>query len=156
MDPERDAAEIYSLIAFSEKENSILKKAPQIAKMWHPTKNGRVTPEDISVGSSKKFWWQGDCGHEWMSTVSYEISSGKCPYCSGMRVLQGFNDLATVNPQLQKNGIMKRMMNYPRRKLLPEAVKKYGGDVKKVISGMLPLFQEIEEMVALSVQIVLL
>jgi hypothetical protein len=56
----------------------------------------------------------------------------------------------------QKNGIMKRMMNYPRRKLLPEAVKKYGGDVKKVISGMLPLFQEIEEMVALSVQIVLL
>ena len=48
------------------------------------------------------------------------------------------------------------MMNYPRRKLLPEAVKKYGGDVKKVIPGMLPLFQEIEEMVALSVQIVLL
>lgn len=102
VDPERDAAEIYSLIAFSEKENSILKKAPQIAKMWHPTKNGRVTPEDISVGSSKKFWWQGDCGHEWMSTVSYEISSGKCPYCSGMRVLQGFNDLATVNPVIAK------------------------------------------------------
>ena len=37
-----------------------------------------------------------------------------------------------------------------------KAVKKYGGDVKKVIPGMLPLFQEIEEMVALSVQIVLL
>lgn len=100
--PEQDAAEIYSLIAFSEKENSISRKAPQIAKMWHPTKNGLVTPEDISVGSSKKFWWQGECGHEWISTVSYEISSGKCPYCSGMRVLQGFNDLATINPMIAK------------------------------------------------------
>ena len=102
VDPEQDAAEIYSLIAFSEKENSISRKAPQIAKMWHPTKNGLVTPEDISVGSSKKFWWQGECGHEWISTVSYEISSGKCPYCSGMRVLQGFNDLATINPMIAK------------------------------------------------------
>ena len=102
VDPERDAAEIYSLIAFSEKENSISRKAPQIAKMWHPTKNGLVTPEDISVGSSRKFWWQGECGHEWISTVSYEISSGKCPYCSGMRVLQGFNDLATINPMIAK------------------------------------------------------
>ena len=43
MGPEWDAAEIYSLIAFSEKENSISRKTLQIEKMWYPTKNGLVT-----------------------------------------------------------------------------------------------------------------
>lgn len=102
VDTKRDAGEIYSLIEFSEKENSIQKKAPEIAKMWHPTKNGRVNPEYISVGSQRKFWWLGSCGHEWRSSVQYEISSGKCPYCTGKRVLAGFNDLQTTNMELAK------------------------------------------------------
>lgn len=91
-----------------------------------------------------------------MSTVSYEISSGKCPYCSGMRVLQGFNDLATVNPAIAKEWDYEKNDELSPEKITAGSGKKYGGDVKKVIPGMLPLFQEIEEMVALSVQIVLL
>lgn len=97
-----DSGEIYSLIEFSEKENSIVHKAPEIAKMWHPTKNGRINPEYVSIGSLRKFWWLGDCGHEWSSSVQYEVSSGKCPYCTGKRVLLGFNDLASTNPSLSK------------------------------------------------------
>lgn len=36
VDPERDAAEIYSLIAFSEKENSILKRHLRLRKCGIP------------------------------------------------------------------------------------------------------------------------
>ena len=125
VDFEKDAGEIYSLIEFSEKENSILKQAPQIAKMWHPTKNGRINPEYVSVGSNRKFWWLGECGHEWMSTVSYERSSGKCPYCSGMRVLRGFNDLSTVNPMIAKEWDYEK-----NEKLIPEEIT--SGSGKKV------------------------
>ena len=107
---ERDSGAIYSLIEFSEKENSLAAKSPDVAKLWHPTKNGRLSPEHVQVSSSKTVWWLGECGHEWRSKISYESSSGKCPYCSGMRVLRGFNDLETVNPELaaewdyEKNG----------------------------------------------------
>lgn len=98
IDLERDSGSIYSLIEYSEKENSLEKKAPQVAGMWHPTKNGRLRPEFVSIASSKRVWWLGACGHEWISPVAYEAKSGLCPYCSGKRILQGFNDLATVNP----------------------------------------------------------
>lgn len=102
VDLEKDAGDIYSLMEYCEKENSLLVKEPDIAKLWHPTKNGKLTPEFVQPGTPKKVWWQGACGHEWRSSVSYEVESGKCPYCTGMRVLEGFNDLATINPQLAK------------------------------------------------------
>lgn len=100
VDIDRDSGEIYSLIEYSEKENSLLNKNPKVALMWHPTKNGKLTPENVSIMSSKVVWWKGECNHEWKSSVSYEASSGLCPYCSGKRVLVGFNDLSTTNPNL--------------------------------------------------------
>lgn len=100
IDFDRDSGEIFSLIEYAEKENSLLEKYPHIAAMWNQEKNGKLTPGLVNAGSSKKVWWLGACGHEWRSAVSYEVFSGKCPYCSGMRVLIGFNDLQTVNPEL--------------------------------------------------------
>lgn len=66
-----------------------------------------------------------------MSTVSYEISSGKCPYCSGMRVLQGFNDLATVNPAIAKEWDYEKNDELSPEKITAGSGKKYGGDVKR-------------------------
>ena len=113
VDIARDSGEIYSLIEFAEKENSLQTKAPHIARMWNQEKNGKLTPEYVSYMSSKYVWWIGACGHEWRSTVAYEVQSGLCPYCSGKRVLKGFNDLQSVNPTLaqewdnDKNGLLK-------------------------------------------------
>lgn len=113
IDLNRDSGDIYSLIDYSEKDNSLLVKNPKVALMWHPTKNGKLSPEHVSVSSSKKVWWKGTCNHEWKSTVAYEASSGLCPYCSGKRILIGFNDLSTINPSLSdewdyhKNGNLK-------------------------------------------------
>lgn len=66
-------------------------------------------PHEIGVKSKKKFWWVCDKGHEWDATpfsrtIPKKRSSGSaiggCPYCLGKRVLAGFNDVATTDPEL--------------------------------------------------------
>jgi hypothetical protein len=42
---------------------SLAELRPDIAAQWHPTKNGELTPADISVSASLKFWWDSGCGH---------------------------------------------------------------------------------------------
>ncbi|MGA9112116.1 MAG: zinc-ribbon domain-containing protein, partial [Smithella sp.] len=41
-----------------------------IAREWHPTKNGSLTPSDVSVGSNRKVWWLCSKCHAWPATVS--------------------------------------------------------------------------------------
>lgn len=76
----------------------------ELAAQWHPTKNGNLTPEMVSPGSSKKVWWLGkDCQHEWNDTISNRVKTKTgtgCSICLNKRVLAGFNDLGTVNPEV--------------------------------------------------------
>jgi len=86
---------------------------PELAKEWHPTLNGNITPDMIFPNTNKKYWWLGRCGHEWESVVNSRNSGIGCPYCSNKKVLAGFNDLGTTDPELAKewhptlNGKMK-------------------------------------------------
>jgi hypothetical protein len=59
-------------------------------------------PTTVSSGSEKKFKWRCELGHIFESMVITRVKSASsgCPYCSGLKVLQGFNDLATLNPKL--------------------------------------------------------
>lgn len=51
------------------------------------------------MSSNRKVWWQCARSHDWQGTISHRASRGDtCPYCSGKRVLDGFNDLATTAP----------------------------------------------------------
>jgi predicted secreted protein len=75
----------------------------ELAKEWHPSKNGKLTPFDVTLGSNKKVWWKCDKGddHEWkISTYSRNSGSG-CSVCSGRTVVKS-NCLATLNPELAK------------------------------------------------------
>ena len=36
------------------KEKSLASVNPELASEWHPTKNGNLTPRDVTVGSGKK------------------------------------------------------------------------------------------------------
>lgn len=74
----------------------------KLAKEWHPTKNIDLKSCDVKSKSNKKVWWQCDKGHEWQSTVANRSSGKDCPYCSGLRVIKGETDLATVNPNIAK------------------------------------------------------
>ena len=81
--------------------NDLATKFPNIAKEWHPTKNGNLKPEDIIPGSDKKIWWICPKGHEYIQKAIQRTRAKQgCPYCSGRKVLPGFNDLATANPRL--------------------------------------------------------
>ena len=82
--------------------NDLATTNPELAKQWHPTKNGKLTPQDVTKGSGKIVWWLDDCGHEYEKSVANKNSGQKCPYCNNTKVLIGFNDLATTNPELAK------------------------------------------------------
>ncbi len=55
---------------------------PEIAKEWHPTKNGILTPDDVSFAMAKKIWWICSEGHEYNSFI-YSRTNGKgCEKCN--------------------------------------------------------------------------
>ena len=54
---------------------------PNIASEWHPSKNGRLSPQKIPPGSSRKIWWRCNKGHEWKATVLSRTKGNRCPHC---------------------------------------------------------------------------
>ena len=84
------------------KRGSLADNNPDLAREWHPTKNGTLTPSDISVNSQQRVWWRclKDERHEWDAPVNSRNSGVGCPVCSGHRLVAGVNDLATIRPDL--------------------------------------------------------
>jgi len=83
--------------------NCLATTHPEIAKEWHSTMNGDLTPFDISFGAITKFWWKCSKGedHEWESTIPNRVRGYGCLVCSGYKVVIS-NCLATTNPDLAK------------------------------------------------------
>ena len=82
-------------------KNDLLSQRPDIAAEWHPTYNENIEPQHVFVKSNKVFWWLGKCGHEWDSLVSARThQNDECPFCRGLQVLVGFNDLASQRPDI--------------------------------------------------------
>jgi len=60
---------------------------PEISILWHPTKNGELTSNDVSYGLSRKVWWKCSiCGWEWMARI-YDRTTNKsgCPLCASSK-----------------------------------------------------------------------
>lgn len=82
-------------------ENDLATQFPQLAAQWHPTKNGALSPQQVTSCSNRKVWWECERGHAYQATVAARtMSESGCPYCAGRKVLAGFNDLATKFPEL--------------------------------------------------------
>lgn len=63
-------------------ENRLTARFPQVAREWHPNRNGSVMPSQVSYGSTKTYWWQCSKGHEWRASVNGRTSkAGYCPEC---------------------------------------------------------------------------
>ena len=75
---------------------------PKIAEEWNYDKNGSLLPSMVAINSNKKIWWKCKRGHEWQAIIYSRVNGNNCPYCSGQKVLAGFNDLQTKNPNLAK------------------------------------------------------
>ena len=95
-------------------ENSLAVMHPEIVCEWSE-KNLPLTPDTVTYGSNRQVWWKGTCGHEWQASIKSRSSGENCPICSGKRVVEGINDLATLEPELasewsDKNEILKPTM----------------------------------------------
>lgn len=72
-----------------------------------------MTPDAFTANSGEKIWWVCRKGHSWQATIDHRNKGQGCPYCSGRKVLAGYNDLQTINPALarewdyEKNGTLK-------------------------------------------------
>jgi hypothetical protein len=54
----------------------------KVAREWHPTKNGKLTPRDVTWGTGRIVWWRCVSGHEWQAPVHRRAKQGRgCPYC---------------------------------------------------------------------------
>lgn len=97
--------------------NSLAYNYPELVKEWNAEKNGDISPYDISKSSGKKMWWKCGKGHEWKAVVSSRIKGNGCPYCSGRNLWKGFNDLATLNPELLSE------WDYKKNSIQPSEIK---------------------------------
>lgn len=92
--------------------NDLESQYSELAKEWHPTKNGDLKPSDVIAGNSKKkVWWllpydDAKTGKhfdfEWEAEIASRINGTNCPYLSGQKVWVGYNDLATNYPNICK------------------------------------------------------
>lgn len=79
---------------------------------WDYKKN-KETPDTVSYGSHKNIFWVCKEGHEYPCRVFHRTAGRGCPYCSGQKVLKGYNDLVTTYPEIvaewdyEKNGDLK-------------------------------------------------
>lgn len=82
------------------------KKAIQPLSVTHPDLAKEADgwdPELITAGSNRKLLWLCSKGHNWFESPNKRAGRGDgCPFCSGNRVLAGFNDLATTHVALSK------------------------------------------------------
>lgn len=62
--------------------NNLNTVLPELSREWHSTKNGELTPSDVTKGMSKIVWWQCDNGHEWQESINQRSSKKtKCRIC---------------------------------------------------------------------------
>lgn len=66
--------------------SSLATLEPDIAALWHPTKNNLLTADDVTPGSNRKVYWlcSQDIEHVRRATVVYAVQRGipKCRQCN--------------------------------------------------------------------------
>ena len=82
VDIDRDKAEIleYKTLRL---EDSLAYLYPEVAKEWHPTKNGKLTPDLFTPGSPEEVWWLcSKCSHEWRASIVNRSKGHGCDKCA--------------------------------------------------------------------------
>ena len=96
-----------------KKEKRYVSDNAQLMGEWNWERNADIAPSQLTLGSGKRVWWKCGKGHEWQAAIVNRNRGKGCPYCAGIKVAKGNNDLLTLNPTLasewnyEKNGISK-------------------------------------------------
>ncbi|MFR1051994.1 MAG: zinc-ribbon domain-containing protein [Lachnospirales bacterium] len=88
-------------MGISFKEYCIENGGADLLAQWDVEANLPLTPDTVSWGSHKKLHWRCEKGHTYTAYAYDRIrAANPCPVCSGRRVVQGVNDLASQCPEL--------------------------------------------------------
>jgi hypothetical protein len=75
--------------------NDLATTNPELAKQAHGW-----DPRTVNFGSDKVKEWICEKGHLWTASIMTRSAGNGCSICANKKVLAGYNDLATTNPQL--------------------------------------------------------
>ncbi len=75
--------------------NDLASRNPELATQAHGW-----DPKAITQFSGLRMSWRCGIGHVWIAKVNNRARGRGCPYCANKKVLTGFNDLASKNPNL--------------------------------------------------------
>src|SRR5690625_2716397 len=86
--------------------NAIAVRKPEALKYWNFEKNTE-SPERVSYGSNREYFWKCDKGHSFKNPVKEMTRKGRggCPYCRGLRV-DASNSLATLFPKIAEEWVV--------------------------------------------------
>ena len=72
------------------KTNHLCLTHPEIAKKFHPTKNGELLVTTLTKGSNRRVWWQCSKGHDYEMIVRQRVNGYGCPICRKQNKLNLF------------------------------------------------------------------
>ena len=84
---------------------------PELVNEW--SNENALKPQMVSYGSGKAIIWNGKCGHTWTATPKNRGNGHGCPYCSGNKVLVGFNDLKSQYPRIAREWAHRNLPDKP-------------------------------------------
>lgn len=108
-------------------KNPLSVAAPALAAEWHPTKNGSLTPDQISAGTKQLAWWScsSNLTHEWRSSVNGRVRAGTgCPYCLRTLPQRKYPPLSEYSPKLALQFISHRNPGLSPERLSPASHQK--------------------------------
>ncbi|MBR1853718.1 MAG: zinc-ribbon domain-containing protein [Lachnospiraceae bacterium] len=92
--------------------NDFVTEHPEIASEWS-SRNDKLAAL-VRSKSRENVWWQCHiCGYVWRAVIDSRVKGQNCPVCADRAVKRGFNDLATIHPELfrewnqDRNGTLK-------------------------------------------------
>lgn len=106
---------------------------PEVARLLHPTKNGKLTAADLRLRERRVVWWKCPKGrdHEWQAEVFTKTTgSPGCPFCHGQMV-STTNCLATKFPKIAKEWHPKRNKGVTPKDVSAGTEKKFWWQCKK-------------------------
>ncbi|MGZ0879030.1 zinc-ribbon domain-containing protein [Priestia megaterium] len=92
----KDEIAIYESYIRMKKVKNLKTLRPELAKQWHPTRNGTLKPEFFHAHSSKKVWFKCPNGHFRKSLIN---KKSNCVYCVGQRACMD-NNLSYIYPDI--------------------------------------------------------
>lgn len=83
------------------KSSHVYKTNPIFIKEWDNNKNG-CSIQDYSGPRKAKVWWKCHLGHSYDAQIYSREKGTGCPYCSGNKILTGYNDVVTLYPKIEQ------------------------------------------------------